>query len=260
MKGGVFLLGILTGTVLTYLFLTRVWWPDVRLEAAHAEARPMATPGVAPAAMPNDAALSLEAPAGPSLAMGASPPATAPLEGPARGEAALPPDPFPPLESKSLQLPLLETDLTTLLARGLLIPVPGIESKSLRDTFTDDRGGRHHEAIDILAPRGTPVLAVDDGRVERLFSSRFGGLTVYQFDGPREYCYYYAHLDRYAVGLAEGALVRRGDVIGYVGTSGNAPPQTPHLHFAIFRLGADKHWWQGTAIDAYPLWGPPSGG
>jgi murein DD-endopeptidase MepM/ murein hydrolase activator NlpD len=148
----------------------------------------------------------------------------------------------------------LRTDTDRLRARALLIPVRGLDPRSVRDSFVDNRGGRHHEAIDLLAPRGTSVLAVEDGRIERLFTSRLGGLTIYQFDPRAEYCYYYAHLDRYAAGLAEGMAVRRGDVIGQVGTTGNAPPGTPHLHFAIRRLGPEKRWWEGTAVNAYALW------
>ena len=116
------------------------------------------------------------------------------------------------------------------------------------------RGGtRRHGAIDILAPRGTPVLAADDGVVKKLFTSVRGGLTIYEFDYPGIYCYYYAHLDHYADGLREGMPVKRGDVLGYVGTSGDAPADTPHLHFEISKLGPDKHYWQGVAINPYPI-------
>ena len=137
--------------------------------------------------------------------------------------------------------------------RDLLLPVVGVRPEQLTRQFNDPRGGRRHEAIDILAPRGTPVLAVEDGRVARLFVSRAGGITIYQFDPTEQFCYYYAHLDRYADGLREKDQVRRGQVIGYVGTTGNAPPNTPHLHFAIFRLNAEKRWWEGTPIDPYDL-------
>ena len=106
----------------------------------------------------------------------------------------------------------------------------------------------------MLSPRGTPVLAVDDGVVKRLFESKAGGHTVYQFDPSETFCYYYAHLDRYADGLREGQSVRKGDTLGYVGTSGNAPPTVPHLHFTIFKLNADKHWWEGVPINPFPLW------
>ena len=139
-------------------------------------------------------------------------------------------------------------------ANTLLIPVAGVIASQLDDTFNDARGSeRRHEALDIMAARGTPVLAARDGKVEKLFDSKPGGLTIYQFDPAGTYAYYYAHLDRYAPGLAEGQQLRRGDVIGYVGTTGNASPDAPHLHFAIFVLGPEKQWWKGTAIDPYPL-------
>jgi murein DD-endopeptidase MepM/ murein hydrolase activator NlpD len=148
-------------------------------------------------------------------------------------------------------------DLDALRGRHLVVPVQGIGRATLRDTFAEGRTGHVHEAIDILAPRGTPVVAVEDGQIEKLFTSARGGLTVYQFDPSRTWCYYYAHLDRYAPGLAEKDHVSRGQVIGYVGTSGNAPPQTPHLHFTIFKLGADKRWWQGAPLNPFPLWAAP---
>jgi murein DD-endopeptidase MepM/ murein hydrolase activator NlpD len=145
-------------------------------------------------------------------------------------------------------------DLDELRGRRLEVPVEGVDRKSLRDSFTEGRTGHVHEAIDILAPRGTPIVAVEDGKIEKLFTSKRGGLTIYQFDPSRAYCYYYAHLDRYAPGLAEGQTVKRGQVIGYVGISGNAPPQTPHLHFTIFKLAEDKRWWQGKPLNPFPLW------
>jgi murein DD-endopeptidase MepM/ murein hydrolase activator NlpD len=138
--------------------------------------------------------------------------------------------------------------------RDLGMPVEGIVPDQLTRQFDQPRGGaRKHEALDILAPRGTPVKAVDDGRIARLFHSKAGGITIYQFDPSERFSYYYAHLERYAPGLKEGEQVRRGQVIGYVGTSGNAPKDTPHLHFAIFRLTADKRWWEGTPIDPYDV-------
>jgi peptidoglycan LD-endopeptidase LytH len=139
---------------------------------------------------------------------------------------------------------------------GLLLPVSGITAAELSDTFTDSRGTeRVHDAIDIMAPAGTPVLAVADGHVEKLFDSVNGGLTIYQFEPSGRYVYYYAHLQRYAAGLKEGDRVRRGQVIGYVGSSGNASPEAPHLHFAILILGPDKRWSGGTPINPYPLLG-----
>lgn len=139
-------------------------------------------------------------------------------------------------------------------ASSLLIPVQGARAADLSDTFSDARSeGRSHDAIDIMAPRGTPVVAVADGHVEKLFTSERGGLTVYQFEPSGRYAYYYAHLDRYADGLAEQQTIRRGQVIGYVGFTGNASPDAPHLHFAIFQLGPERRWWEGTAINPYPL-------
>ena len=141
--------------------------------------------------------------------------------------------------------------------QALLLPVQGVAASDLRDTFDDGRDGdtRGHEAIDIMAARGTPVLAVDDGRIARLFLSEPGGITVYQFDPSGQFAYYYAHLDRYADGLAEGQTVRRGAVLGYVGTTGNASPDAPHLHFALFRLGPEKQWWKGEPINPFEFLG-----
>jgi peptidoglycan LD-endopeptidase LytH len=136
--------------------------------------------------------------------------------------------------------------------RPLLVPVAGIAPTRLADNFEQSRGQRKHEAIDILAPAGTPVVAVDDGRITKLFTSKPGGLTIYQYDPAGQLAYYYAHLQRYADGVREGQEVHRGDVIGYVGTTGNADPGTPHLHFAVFRLGTPPKWWQGEAVNPYP--------
>ena len=137
---------------------------------------------------------------------------------------------------------------------ALLLPVQGVSAQQLTDTFHETRGGnRPHEALDIIAPRGAPVLATDDGRIVKLFKSVPGGLTIYQFDPSESFAYYYAHLDGYATGVAEGKQVKRGELIGYVGTTGNANPATPHLHFAIFELGPEKRWWKGKAINPYPL-------
>lgn len=149
---------------------------------------------------------------------------------------------------------LLGDDYQRLLRRNLTLPIRGIGARDIQDTFSQSRaGGKAHEATDILAPRGAPILAMDDGVIQKLFLSKPGGLTIYEFDHEEVFCFYYAHLDRYADGLKEGLPVHRGDVLGYVGTTGNAPPDTPHLHLAIFRLGPEKRWWQGTAIDPYPV-------
>lgn len=139
---------------------------------------------------------------------------------------------------------------------GLIVPVQGMVAAQLSDTYTATRSeGRTHEAIDIMAPRGTPVLAVADGTVEKLFDSKQGGLTLYQFEPSGKFAYYYAHLDRYEPGVIEGKALRQGEVIGYVGSTGNANPEGPHLHFAVFVLGPERQWWKGTAINPYPLLG-----
>lgn len=139
-----------------------------------------------------------------------------------------------------------------LAARPLRLPLEGLDADQLKNTFDDGRPGHRHEAIDIPAPRGTPVHAVDDGTLVKLFDSKLGGLTVYQFDPSGRLAYYYAHLDRYADGVREGMALRRGALIGYVGSTGNASPDAPHLHFAVFRLGPQRQWWKGEAINPYP--------
>jgi murein DD-endopeptidase MepM/ murein hydrolase activator NlpD len=148
-----------------------------------------------------------------------------------------------------------EPAIAILRRRGLEFPVEGVDRKELRDTFSDTRAlGRSHEASDIMAPRGTPVRAVEDGTIAKLFDSRGGGgLTIYQFDPSETFCYYYAHLDGYAPGIREGQSVRRGQVIGYVGSTGNASPDAPHLHFAIFQLTPERKWWKGEPLNPYPV-------
>jgi murein DD-endopeptidase MepM/ murein hydrolase activator NlpD len=176
----------------------------------------------------------------------ANPIDTAPVE-PAFGARAT----SPRLSANTM---VLGSDIASLRRRSLVLPVRGLDSDALVSSFDDARGQRRHEAIDILAPRGTDVLAVEDGRVAKLFTSVAGGLTVYQFDASEQFVYYYAHLDSYAPGLKEGMMLRKGDVIGAVGTTGNAPKDTPHLHFAISKLDPDRKWWGGTALDPYLVW------
>ena len=137
---------------------------------------------------------------------------------------------------------------------GLAIPVTGVKADQLSDTYDDARGaGRRHDAIDIMAAEGTPVIAAADGKVEKLFSSVRGGTTVYVRSPDQKWMYYYAHLQRYAPGLHEGQDVKRGQVIGLVGHTGDASAAGPHLHFAINTMGPGERWWQGTAINPYPL-------
>jgi murein DD-endopeptidase MepM/ murein hydrolase activator NlpD len=205
----------------------------------------------------------------PAIAMSPLPSAQAPEtkadaeQARSRTEPPALPSPPPIAPETDLTSPNLPTavqaqapgDSVPLFDRALGSPIAGLQASSIQDTFDQARGGgeRRHEASDILAPRGTPVVAVDTGVVAKLFTSKPGGLTVYQFDPSQNYAYYYAHLDRYAEGLTEGKLLKKGDLVGYVGTTGNADPNTPHLHFAIFQLGPEKHWWQGKPINPYPL-------
>lgn len=136
---------------------------------------------------------------------------------------------------------------------SMLIPVKGVESEALIDSFADPRGKRRHEAIDIFASRGTPVLAATAGKVVKLFESQRGGISIYQFDPTGSFVLFYAHLDGYAAGLEEGDRVEAGQVLGFVGTTGNAPKDVPHLHFAVSRLGEKKRWWKGKPVNPYPF-------
>ncbi|MEO6525346.1 MAG: M23 family metallopeptidase [Gemmatimonadaceae bacterium] len=141
-----------------------------------------------------------------------------------------------------------------ILARGLVVPVAGVAVAQLQDTFDEGRDvGRMHRALDILAPRGTPVLAADDGIILRVGPNALGGNTVYATDPLGRVVYYYAHLDAYQPGLAAGATIVRGDTLGIVGTTGNAPKDTPHLHFQVMRMPSDGRYWDGDPINPYPL-------
>ena len=243
MKGVVlFVLGTLCGAVVATIYATRPSAPQ--------------TPVVVLARPPAPSASSETAP--PPAAY-QSPDAAAFVPGPAPAIAATPlpeqaPTPAPaPVQAESV--PAIAPAPVSTNPGGLLIPVQGVAPRQLSDSFNEVHSGERHEAIDIMAPRGTPVLAVADGRIAKLFKSKPGGTTIYQFDPSEKFAYYYAHLDRYADNLAEGQQVKRGQVLGYVGSTGNASPQAPHLHFTIFALGPEKHWWQGTAINPFPLLG-----
>ncbi|MGH7964701.1 MAG: M23 family metallopeptidase [Candidatus Binatia bacterium] len=154
---------------------------------------------------------------------------------------------YPPGDSSTLG-----ADLTRLRLE-LMIPVEGVHPADLPDTFNEMRGSRRHDALDIPAPRGTPVLSAAEGRLLKLFASTRGGLMVYAADVTERFILIYAHLDRYADGLNEGMRLRRGQMIGYVGTSGNAPPDAPHLHFEIAHSEDIRRWWQGTPVNPRPL-------
>jgi peptidoglycan LD-endopeptidase LytH len=149
--------------------------------------------------------------------------------------------------NSSTPTPLIQTS-------GLIIPVAGVRAEQLLDTFSGARGeGRVHDAIDIPAPKGTPVLAVANGKILRLFQSKPGGTTIYQLSSDEKFIYYYAHLDRYADGLGEGRIVSQGETIAYVGDTGNAGAGNYHLHFSIAMTSDPKRWWEGVNINPYPL-------
>jgi murein DD-endopeptidase MepM/ murein hydrolase activator NlpD len=157
--------------------------------------------------------------------------------------AALAEPPLPKPEARTID---------GLTGRLLVVPVQGVLRGSLQDTFAATRGGgRSHKALDIMAPWGTPVLAADDGRLEKISSNRAGGLSAYQSEPSGRFIYYYAHLAGYADGLKEGQMLHRGDVIGYVGTTGNAPATAPHLHFQVMLLEQKGRWWGGEAVNPY---------
>ena len=161
----------------------------------------------------------------------------------------------PPIDSAPT--PPLPNDERSILRRELGVPVAGITASALHDNFLELRGGtRAHEALDIMAARGTPVLSASNGRVLKLFNSKPGGLMVYAVDSTERYILKYGHLDAYAPGLADGQPLKRGQQIGIVGTTGNAPPGAPHLHFAMARAEDLKKWWMGAAVNPYPLLAP----
>jgi len=136
----------------------------------------------------------------------------------------------------------------------LIIPVVGVRPDQLRDTFSESRSeGRVHDAIDVPAPLGTPVLAAADGKILKLFLSERGGTTIYQLSNDNKFVYYYAHLDRYADGLTEGHFAKQGETIAYVGDSGNAGAGNYHLHFSVALISDPRHYWQGQNINPYPL-------
>ena len=161
-------------------------------------------------------------------------------------------DSIPPVFKANTGAVVTPAELSALSAQ-LEVPVQGVTRAELRDTYAEARGDRVHEALDILAARGTPVLSATNGRVLKLFNSKAGGLMVYATDASERFILLYGHLDGYAPGLRDGMRLERGQVIGYVGTSGNAPPATPHLHFGILRGQPNVSWSRGVPINPYPL-------
>ena len=145
------------------------------------------------------------------------------------------------------------TDVAYLRDRQIMVPVEGITVAKVPDTFRAKRGARAHNAIDFMAPEGTPVLASDDGEILKLGKNPAGGITIYAVDSRYRLVYYYAHLHRYRRGLDEGDRIKKGEVIGYVGHTGNADERYPHLHFQIMRWEQQNRWWDGTPIDPTPV-------
>ncbi len=200
---------------------------------------------VAPPVAPAPLAVAVQ----PPLATTAQQPLATPAAAPQVGAVPQIADPSAP--------PAASTTASTASAAVLQMPVEGVTFAQLSDTFNQPRPGeRRHEALDIMAPKGAKVLAAADGKVAKLFISKPGGVTLYQFDASEKFAYYYAHLDRYAPGVVEGKVLKRGELLGYVGTTGNADPAAPHLHFAVFELEPAKEWWKGAPQNPYPLLQP----
>jgi len=186
-----------------------------------------------------------------------------PATGPSAGAASPPPAPPPatpdtPVAPAAIAPPPTVGpqvgDAPAEVPGRLLVPVQGVRPNQLVDTYTAARSqGRSHDAIDIVARRGTPVLATAPGVVLKLFQSVRGGTALYELAPDRRTIYYYAHLDRYAPGVAEGRALRQGDLIGYVGNTGNAGPGNYHLHFEVSTTADPKRYWAGTPQNPYPL-------
>lgn len=231
-----FIVGVLVGAGVLFVLLREV--PDPPAPEIVATAAPASAPAGVPAG---------DAPGVPAYALDGQLPG-APVVEPDLSGADLPLRPAPDAATGTA------APAPAFSGGKLLVPVQGIKLAQLTDTYDQARSeGRQHEALDIMAPTGTPVLAAADGKVVKLFQSKPGGLTVYQFDPGEQYAYYYAHLDRYADNIKEGMEVKRGDVLGYVGATGNADPKAPHLHFAVVALTPEKQWWKGTPLNPFPL-------
>lgn len=148
---------------------------------------------------------------------------------------------------------ITDADLDALWQRQLMVPVEGITRPKIRDDFASKRGTTLHSALDLMAPRSTPVLAADDLVIGRLLTGPVGGIVIYATDPTDRFVYYFAHLERYRRGLAVGDRVAKGSVIGYVGTTGNAPKNTPHLHFQVMKRAVGRAWWDGPSINPLPF-------
>ncbi|HEY9758423.1 MAG TPA: M23 family metallopeptidase [Oculatellaceae cyanobacterium] len=144
-----------------------------------------------------------------------------------------------------------DADVSELRKRQLLFPIENFDVEGIKGSFNQMRGSYRHNASDIAAPRNTEIHAVDDGTIAKLFLSKHGGITIYQFDRSKKFVYYYAHLEKYAPGLADNQEVRKGQVLGFVGTSGDAPANSPHLHFEITLTGPNNQWWHAEPIDPF---------
>ena len=233
------------------LALVGAWTLGRQVKIARRPEPTATTPQYVP---PTAGPVQADAPPIPGSTSAQTPAATKPSEVIPQDTRAAATQPLPPLAVTPAS-GVNEPDINSLRARTLAIPVQGTTAPQLNDTFTQARaGGVPHDAIDIMAPRGTPVLAVEDGRIAKLFLSKAGGITLYQFDPDSRFAYYYAHLDRYVDGLIEGATVSKGQVIGYVGSTGNASLEAPHLHFALFKLGPERLWWRGVPLNPYLVW------
>jgi murein DD-endopeptidase MepM/ murein hydrolase activator NlpD len=184
-----------------------------------------------------------------SSGRGTFPLAIAPL--PATESARTAPSGAAPAHAGPLDARVSPDDLAALWDRQLMVPIDGMARELVRDTFTAPRSGGLHGALDLLAPRFTAVVAADDCVIGRLFTGSTGGIVIYASDPDERFVYYYAHLQQYRRGLAVGDRVAKGSVIGYVGTTGNAPPDTPHLHFQVMKRGAGRAWWDGPAINPF---------
>jgi murein DD-endopeptidase MepM/ murein hydrolase activator NlpD len=179
--------------------------------------------------------------------------AATPITGASPGQTPAPlnPEQIPSIQATPQDAPLTGSFVGTL---KLIIPVVGVRPDQLLDTFTAARSeGRTHDAIDIPAPAGTPVVAASDGEIIKLFQSERGGTTIYQLSPDKKLVFYYAHLQGYAEGLVAGKFVKQGEVIGYVGDTGNAGAGNFHLHFSISVVADPKRYWEGTNINPYPL-------